>query len=110
MSMTTLLTLSGMFASLNTVTPPISYSTKLDTWMVSCIIFVFGSLFEFTIVIFLKYYLVDIPKMLPLEEVIMKLLAQFTGMLRNDLILIRWVIRFRLGSVMMTMRRPNPTK
>ena len=62
-----------MFGSLTTITPPISYTTKLDIWMVGCIIFVFSSLFEFTAVIFLKYYLVDIPNMIggvvPLEQV-----------------------------------------
>lgn len=63
MSMTTLLTLSAMFGSLTTVTPPISYTTKMDVWMVGCIVFVFATLFEFTIVIFLKYYLVDLPAM-----------------------------------------------
>jgi hypothetical protein len=61
MSMTTLLTLSSMFSSLTTITPPISYTTKLDIWMVSCIIFVFATLLEFTVVIFLKYYLKHLP-------------------------------------------------
>ena len=61
MSMTTMLTLSSMFSSLTTITPPISYTTKLDIWMVSCIAFVFGTLFEFTVVIFLKYYLKHLP-------------------------------------------------
>ena len=61
MSMTTMLTLSSMFSSLTTITPPISYATKLDTWMVMCIVFVFGTLFEFTVVIFLKYYLKYLP-------------------------------------------------
>ncbi|TRY76219.1 hypothetical protein TCAL_03829 [Tigriopus californicus] len=61
MSMTTLLTLASMFGSLSTVTPPISYTTKLDVWMVGCIVFVFATLFEFTVVIFLKYYLTGLP-------------------------------------------------
>ena len=61
MSMTTLLTLSSMFNALTTITPPISYTTKLDTWMVCCIAFVFGTLLEFTVVIFLKYYLRHLP-------------------------------------------------
>jgi len=60
MSMTTLLTLASMFGSLSTITPPISYTTKLDIWMVGCIVFVFATLAEFTIVVFLKYYLADI--------------------------------------------------
>ena len=61
MSMTTLLTLSSMFNALTTITPPISYTTKLDIWMVCCIGFVFGTLLEFTVVIFLKYYLRHLP-------------------------------------------------
>ena len=59
MGMTTLLTLSSSFASLSTVTPPISYTTRLDIWMVACIVFVFLTMAEFTLVIILKYYLVD---------------------------------------------------
>ena len=61
MSMTTLLTLASMFGALSNVTPPISYHTKLDIWMVTCIIFVFCTLAEFTVVIFLKYYLNNLP-------------------------------------------------
>ena len=61
MSMTTLLTLSSMFNALTTITPPISYVTKLDIWMVLCIAFVFSTLLEFTVVIFLKYYLRHLP-------------------------------------------------
>ena len=61
MSMTTLLTLSSMFNALTTITPPISYTTKLDIWMVCCIFFIFGTLLEFTVVIFLKYYLRHLP-------------------------------------------------
>ena len=57
--MTTLLTLSSSFASLATVTPPISYTTRLDIWMVTCIVFVFLTMAEFTLVIILKYYLVN---------------------------------------------------
>ena len=59
MGMTTLLTLSSSFASLSTVTPPISYTTRLDVWMVTCIVFVFLTIAEFTLVIILKYYLVN---------------------------------------------------
>ena len=61
MSMTTLLTLSSMFNALTNITPPISYVTKLDIWMVLCIGFVFSTLLEFTVVIFLKYYLRHLP-------------------------------------------------
>ena len=57
MGMTTLLTLYTSFASLSTVTPPISYTTRLDVWMVTCIVFVFLTMAEFTLVIILKYYL-----------------------------------------------------
>ena len=55
MSMTSLLTLASMFNSLTQVTPPISYVTKLDIWMVGCIGFVFAILFEFTVVIIIKH-------------------------------------------------------
>ena len=61
MSMTTLLTLASMFGGLVDVTPKISYTTKLDVWMITCIVFVFGTLAEFTTVIFLKYYLQNLP-------------------------------------------------
>ena len=61
MAMTTLLTLASMFGSLTSITPPISYTTRLDIWMISCIVFVFATLAEFTIVIFLKYYLPHLP-------------------------------------------------
>lgn len=60
MSMTTLLTLASMFGSLSSVTPRISYVTKLDVWMVVCIVFVFGSLLEFTIIVFIKNYFADV--------------------------------------------------
>ena len=61
MAMTTLLTLASMFGSLTNITPPISYHTRLDIWMISCIVFVFMTLAEFTLVIFLKYYLPHLP-------------------------------------------------
>ena len=61
MSMTTMLTLSAMFGSLTSITPPISYTTRLDQWMIACIVFVFATLMEFTTVIFLKYYLQYLP-------------------------------------------------
>ena len=61
MAMTTLLTLASMFGSLTNITPPISYHTRLDVWMISCIVFVFMTLAEFTLVIFLKYYLPHLP-------------------------------------------------
>ena len=61
MGMTTLLTLASMFGSLTSITPPISYYTKLDIWMLSCMVFVFLTLAEFTLVIILKYYLPHLP-------------------------------------------------
>jgi hypothetical protein len=61
MGMTTMLTLASIFGSLTNVTPPISYTTRLDIWMISCLTFVFGTLAEFTLVIILKYYLPHLP-------------------------------------------------
>ena len=61
MGMTTMLTLASIFGSLTNVTPPISYHTRLDIWMISCLTFVFGTLAEFTLVIILKYYLPHLP-------------------------------------------------
>ena len=54
MGMTALLTLASMFGSLSSITPPISYTTRLDIWMVACIVFVFATLFQFTIVISIR--------------------------------------------------------
>jgi hypothetical protein len=50
MGMTTLLTLTAMFGSTRGSVPRVSYSSFLDIWMVTCIVFVFASLIEFTIV------------------------------------------------------------
>ena len=50
MGMTTLLTLTAMFGSTRGSVPRVSYSSYLDIWMVTCIVFVFASLIEFTIV------------------------------------------------------------
>ena len=44
--MLTLLTLVGMFGTLSSSTPKISYTTKMDTWMVTSVIFVFTTLLE----------------------------------------------------------------
>ena len=52
--MTTLLTLAAMFSAIATTTPRVSYSSKLDIWMVFCVIFVFGTLMEFSLLIFLQ--------------------------------------------------------
>ena len=50
MGMTTLLVLTAMFGSTRGSVPRVSYSSYLDIWMVTCIIFVFASLIEFTFV------------------------------------------------------------
>ena len=55
--MTTLLTLTGMFGSLSSSTPQISYMTKLDTWMVANMIFVFTTLLELVAALVFKTYL-----------------------------------------------------
>ena len=54
MVMTVLLTLTSMFDSLTDSTPRISYTTKLDNWMVICIIFVVFVLAELVIVLYLS--------------------------------------------------------
>ena len=50
MGMTTLLTLTAMFGATRENVPRVSYVSYLDIWMVTCIIFVFGTMIEFTIV------------------------------------------------------------
>ena len=50
MGMTTLLTLTVMFGATRQNVPRVSYVSYLDIWMVTCIIFVFGSMIEFTVV------------------------------------------------------------
>ena len=54
MVMTSLLTLTAMFGSLSILTPQISYTAKLDNWMVICIIFVFSPLIELICALSLK--------------------------------------------------------
>lgn len=54
MVMTAFLTLAAMFGSVSTFTPRISYTTKLDNWMVTCIIFVFFALMELVFVVLMK--------------------------------------------------------
>ncbi|XP_065341022.1 glycine receptor subunit alphaZ1-like [Cloeon dipterum] len=49
--MTTLLTLTAMFAAVRQSTPSVSYVKALDIWMVACIFFVFLTLVEYTLVL-----------------------------------------------------------
>ncbi|XP_059472160.1 glycine receptor subunit alphaZ1-like [Neocloeon triangulifer] len=49
--MTTLLTLTAMFAAVRQSTPSVSYVKGLDIWMVVCIFFVFLTLVEYTLVL-----------------------------------------------------------
>lgn len=48
-TMTTLLTLTAMFASVRESTPIVSYVKAVDIWMVGCIFFVFLVLTQFTV-------------------------------------------------------------
>ena len=53
MAMTIMLTLTTMFASERQSVPRVSYITYLDVWMLTCILFVFLELGEFTLVLHL---------------------------------------------------------
>ncbi|KAG1657998.1 Glycine receptor subunit alphaZ1 [Nymphon striatum] len=46
---TSLLTLTTMFQGLKS--PPVSYIKAIDIWMISCMVFVFGTLLEFAIIL-----------------------------------------------------------
>ena len=59
LSMTTLLTLTGMLGNLSASTPQISYTTKMDTWMVASMVFVFSTLLELVGALVCKMYLTD---------------------------------------------------
>ena len=50
MGMTTLLTLTAMFGAVRQNVPRVSYVSYLDIWMLTCMIFVFASMIEFTVV------------------------------------------------------------
>ena len=52
--MTVLLTLTSMFGSLSDFTPRISYTTKLDNWILTCIVFVVFVLVELIIALYLS--------------------------------------------------------
>ena len=54
MVMTALLTLITMFGALSVFTPQISYTTKLDNWIVTCILFVFSALIETVVTLLLN--------------------------------------------------------
>ena len=54
MVMTVLLTLTSMFGSLSDFTPRISYTTKLDNWILTCIVFVVIVLVELIIALYLN--------------------------------------------------------
>lgn len=58
-SMTALLTLAGMFGNLSSFTPQISYTTKMDNWMVVSMIFVFSTLLELVVALVYKVYITD---------------------------------------------------
>ena len=49
--MTALLTMTAMYGSLNEFTPRISYTTKMDNWMIACIVFVLIPLIELVLVL-----------------------------------------------------------
>ena len=51
---TILLTLMGIFNNIASITPPISYLTKLDIWNIVCLLHVFFVLVEYPIVLALK--------------------------------------------------------
>ncbi|XP_023344150.1 glycine receptor subunit alpha-4 isoform X2 [Eurytemora carolleeae] len=53
MGMTTMLTLTAMFSSTRQNVPKVSYISVLDIWMLICMIFVFSTMAEFTVVIVL---------------------------------------------------------
>ncbi|ODM99977.1 Glycine receptor subunit beta-type 4 [Orchesella cincta] len=63
--MTTLLTLTAMFSAVRQNTPNVSYVKALDIWMVVCIIFVFLTLVEYTVLLKLKS---KKPKPRPISE------------------------------------------
>ena len=54
MVMTVLLTMTAMYGSLSIFTPQISYTTKMDNWMLACIIFVLTPLIELVVALSLK--------------------------------------------------------
>ena len=55
MVMTVLLAMTAMYGSLAIFTPQISYTTKMDNWMLACIIFVLTPLIELVVALSLKH-------------------------------------------------------
>ena len=51
--MTTLLAMTAMFGAVRSNVPRVSYVSFLDVWMCACIIFIFISLLEFTVIAWL---------------------------------------------------------
>ncbi|XP_021951306.1 glycine receptor subunit alphaZ1 [Folsomia candida] len=58
-SMTTLLTLTAMFSSVRESTPIVSYVKAVDIWMVFCIFFVFLTLLEFSLLVWIRSFRED---------------------------------------------------
>jgi len=54
MAMTTLLTMTAMFASVRESTPIVSYVKAIDVWMVACIFFIFLTLLEFAVLVWFQ--------------------------------------------------------
>ncbi|XP_068207796.1 gamma-aminobutyric acid receptor subunit pi-like [Palaemon carinicauda] len=52
LTITTLLTMVSMFASVRQESPKVSYAKAVDQWMIMCIIFVFMVLLEFTVALY----------------------------------------------------------
>ncbi|CAL1267915.1 unnamed protein product, partial [Larinioides sclopetarius] len=50
---TSLLALITQFSSIRRDLPPLSYIHRVDIWMVTCMCFVFASLLEFTILVYI---------------------------------------------------------
>ncbi|XP_064077978.1 gamma-aminobutyric acid receptor subunit pi-like [Macrobrachium nipponense] len=53
LTITTLLTMVSMFASVRQESPKVSYAKAVDQWMIMCIMFVFMVLLEFTVALFI---------------------------------------------------------
>ena len=80
MVMTALLTLITMFGALSVFTPQISYTTKLDNWMVTCILFVFSALIETVVNLLLnKIYGPEKNKVSPATNVHVKKVMALDG-------------------------------